>query len=196
MWFATADLHLGHKNILEYCGRPFSSVDEMNEALIDNWNGTVGADDEVYVLGDMCLGRIAETLPLVGLLNGRKTLVPGNHDRCWKGHKKGWEKWEEKYVDAGFLLIDHGPTFLTFDPDCPEVQLHHFPYHGDSHGEDRYADSRPVDHGGWLLHGHVHDAWQVKDRQINVGVDVHNYRPVNANVLADIIRTAEFTKGK
>jgi len=40
-WF-TADLHLGHRNIIEYCNRPFADVDEMNRALIANWNQVVG----------------------------------------------------------------------------------------------------------------------------------------------------------
>ncbi|MGH9119072.1 MAG: hypothetical protein ACRD0A_14675 [Acidimicrobiales bacterium] len=63
-WF-TADLHLGHANIIDYSRRPFDSVDEMNRALIDNWNEVVD-DDEVWMLGDFALGKIAESLPLVG----------------------------------------------------------------------------------------------------------------------------------
>ena len=59
-----------------------------------------------------------------------------------------------------------------------EVLLCHFPYYGDSHGKDRYTGNRPDDEGGWLICGHVHDAWKYRDRMINIGVDVNDYMPV------------------
>jgi calcineurin-like phosphoesterase family protein len=98
--FFTADLHLGHRNIIEYCSRPFPDVDEMNAALVDRWNETVGDEDEVIVLGDVAMGRISETLPLVGRLRGRKVLLAGNHDRCWQGHRQGVEAATVRYLDA------------------------------------------------------------------------------------------------
>jgi len=45
-WF-TADLHFGHRNIIECCNRPFADVDAMNCALIQNWNQVVSDDDTV-----------------------------------------------------------------------------------------------------------------------------------------------------
>ena len=54
--FLVADLHLGHANIIKYCNRPFSSVEEMNDALISNWNNTIGEEDRVFFLGDFALG--------------------------------------------------------------------------------------------------------------------------------------------
>jgi calcineurin-like phosphoesterase family protein len=80
----TADLHFGHRNIISYCDRPFSDVGEMNDVLVRNWNDTVADGDTVWVVGDFALGKIAETLPIVGMLNGEKTLVAGNHDHCWR----------------------------------------------------------------------------------------------------------------
>ena len=58
--FFTADTHWGHRNIIRYCQRPFADVDEMNEALITNWNSTVGKDDIVFHLGDFAMGGSAE----------------------------------------------------------------------------------------------------------------------------------------
>ena len=52
-WF-TADTHLGHQNIIKYCNRPFKTLDEMDTAIIRNWNERVDPDDTVLVLGDFC----------------------------------------------------------------------------------------------------------------------------------------------
>ena len=73
-WF-TADLHLGHSNIIDYCGRPFANVDAMSRALIDNWNQAIAEDDTIWVIGDFALGKTAETLPLVAELTGHKILI-------------------------------------------------------------------------------------------------------------------------
>lgn len=181
--FFTADLHLGHRNIIEYCSRPFLDVDEMNAALVDRWNETVGDEDEVIVLGDVAMGRISETLPLVGRLRGRKVLLAGNHDRCWQGHRQGVEAATVRYLDAGFDEIWQGQVEVQLDGMA--VLACHFPYRGDSQDHDRYVEHRPVDRGAWLLHGHVHERWRSSGRMINVGVDVWDYRPVPEHDLAD-----------
>jgi hypothetical protein len=54
-WF-TADFHLGHRNILRYCNRPFQSTGEMDEAILGNLNSRVGQSDVLYFLGDFCMG--------------------------------------------------------------------------------------------------------------------------------------------
>lgn len=102
-WF-TADLHLGHANIIEYSSRPFDSVDAMNRALIARWNEVVADDDEVWMLGGFALGKIADTLALVAELTGRKVLLTGNHDRSWPGHGRRAEGWEERYLEASISL--------------------------------------------------------------------------------------------
>ena len=51
VWF-TSDLHLGHRNVIRFCDRPFKDEKEMGEKLIENWNNTVGENDIVFVLGD------------------------------------------------------------------------------------------------------------------------------------------------
>ena len=54
--FAISDTHFGHSNIIKYCDRPFHSVSEMNEKLIDNWNNIVTEQDHIYHLGDVYFG--------------------------------------------------------------------------------------------------------------------------------------------
>ena len=50
--FVISDLHLGHKNIIKLCDRPFKSLEEMDNVIINNWNKVVTDEDIVYVLGD------------------------------------------------------------------------------------------------------------------------------------------------
>lgn len=174
MLFFTADLHLGHQNIIEYCDRPFGGVDHMNDEIIRRWNETVSDHDHVWILGDFAMGKITETLPLARRLNGHKYLLLGNHDRPWSGSRKP-EKWVRRYVEVGFM-ITNGPVVLPLGGE--PWMLSHFPYKGDSHDSDRFTEHRPVDIGLPLLHGHVHDSWTVNGRQVNVGVDVWDFRPV------------------
>ena len=44
-----SDPHFGHKGIIDLCGRPYQSVEQMNEALISNYNAVVGTSDTVMV---------------------------------------------------------------------------------------------------------------------------------------------------
>lgn len=188
-WF-TADLHLGHHRIVEFePARPGADVDAMNDALIDNWNDVVAPTDDVWVLGDVAMGTIAGTLPLVGRLHGRLVLVPGNHDRCFAGHPN-WQAWTDRYLAAGFTEVRHGPLELALGDQT--VTVSHFPYTGESRPgrPDRYAQHRPEDRGQVLLHGHVHSAWRVNGRQINVGVDAWDHRPVAENVVAGLAAAA------
>lgn len=82
--FICGDLHLGHRGITKFLRpdgskeRPWDDVEEMNEALIANWNSVVRPKDTVIVLGDFVINRSA--LPLAARLNGTKELVMGNHD--------------------------------------------------------------------------------------------------------------------
>ncbi|MDQ1392496.1 MAG: hypothetical protein QOF30_1473 [Acidimicrobiaceae bacterium] len=183
-WF-TSDLHLGHANIIRYSARPFPDIDAMNRALVDGWNDVVAPSDEVWVLGDFALGAIRTTLLLVGRLHGRKYLLCGNHDRCWSGHGARAYPWVERYRDAGFEEVHQGQLELKVAG--VDALACHFPYTGDSHDEDRYVEARPVDHGEWLVHGHVHERWRQRGRMINVGVDAWAYKPVGADALHQLI---------
>lgn len=51
--YLISDMHFGHPNIIKYENRPFSSVEEMDAAIMNNWNATVGKDDKVFILGDV-----------------------------------------------------------------------------------------------------------------------------------------------
>ena len=158
----------------------------MNRGLVDNWNDTVGASDEVWVLGDVAMGQREETLRLVRGLHGRKLLLPGNHDKCWRGHKS-WDLHMALYYECGFEHIFGGDTTLELAGE--EVLLSHFPYRNDGPNDESFAKFRPADRGGWLLHGHVHDSWRQWGRMINTSVEAWDYRPVSAETIEGLIRT-------
>jgi calcineurin-like phosphoesterase family protein len=185
IWYSS-DPHFFHVNILAYCGRPFADVTEMNAAIVDRWNSVVKPGDTVWVLGDVALSP--NNLAPVAQLNGRKALVAGNHDSCWDRHKR-WQRHVQTYHDAGFdAVITSGVVDRHFLHGGIPVRLSHLPYSGDSHHDDRYADRRPVDDGLPLLCGHVHDKWRIKDRMLNVGVDVHDFYPVSEDAVIEMIK--------
>lgn len=188
-WF-TADLHIGHANIIRHSGRPFSEVGSMNHALVARWNAVVSPDDEVWVLGDVDMGQIDESFRYVAQLVGRKHLVLGNHDRPFKDVHDRYG-WADVYRDrGGFAALHRGEVRLDLVDGTP-VLLCHFPYKGDSGDRDRYVEQRPTDDGCWLLHGHVHEKWRQRGRMINVGVDAWSGRPVAEEQLVELIGAGE-----
>ena len=81
MNYYISDLHFGHANVIRYDARPFKDVDEMNAALIANWNARVTGEDTVYILGDFIWGRDDKGWPnILKALAGNKVLIRGNHD--------------------------------------------------------------------------------------------------------------------
>ena len=183
-WF-TSDLHFGHTNILRYTQRPFDDVDAMNAALVARWNAVVAPEDTVWVLGDVAMGRVADTLQHVRALNGHKRLVAGNHDRCWAGWGAKARPWIDLYQQAGFETQTSGAIELKVGAHA--VMACHFPYTGDSHAEERFERWRPIDEGRFLLHGHVHTQWRQRDHMVNVGVDAWGMRPVSEAELSALL---------
>lgn len=80
MTYFISDLHFGHKNCLSFDARPFKTVEEMDQAIIDRWNETVGFDDDAWILGDISWYNSTKTIELLKQLNGRLHLCRGNHD--------------------------------------------------------------------------------------------------------------------
>ncbi len=189
-WF-TSDVHLGHANIIQYSERPFDSVDDMNSRIVEGWNQQVGPDDTVFIIGDLCMGKLDDSLAVAGQLQGHKHLLPGNHDRChpgFVGKKFDVAHWRKRYAEGAGIEV-----FLNLQPRISvgnhrSVQFCHFPYTGDHVGEeDRYVELRPQDKGERLVHGHVHDAWIQNGRMINVGLDAHGGKILSEDELEALL---------
>lgn len=192
-WFIS-DTHFGHANIIKYCDRPFKDFEQMDEALIENWNNVVGEEDVIYHMGDVAMGKWERWEGIFNRLNGYKILVVGNHDRIFKGAgTKVQEKfagyyhdWFDEVEDGHYVTLANGVR----------VNLSHFPYDGDHTDEDRYDEHRLFDDGETpLIHGHTHykDVISFSKKgtiQIHVGVDAHNFTPVSEQQVMDYIRVA------
>lgn len=187
--FVTSDTHFSHARISELAGRPFASVEEMDETLVTRWNSLVGPDDAVLHLGDLALGPIAQSLPITGRLNGRKYLVPGNHDRVSTATqtKRAIERFTPLYEAQGWTIL---PEVLDGTRHGHKLRASHYPYHGDSQETERHIGNRPVDDGTPLIHGHIHARDHGADGiQFHVGVDAFGYTPVPFTVIDEWLAT-------
>ena len=82
-WFFTADHHFAHKNIIKHCNRPFDSIEEHDEILIQRWNAVVRGQDVIIIAGDFTLNKTV-ALEYQKRLNGNKIFLKGNHDKWLK----------------------------------------------------------------------------------------------------------------
>lgn len=114
--FIISDTHFGHSRIIQYCNRPFASVEEMDETMIKNWNETVTNNDVVLHLGDFGLGKKEYIASIVKRLNGKKILVMGNHD-TWS---------EQTYRDMGFNMVSRFPILYNDWYLCSHAPLQMF----------------------------------------------------------------------
>lgn len=171
MWW-TSDLHLNHANILNFGGRPWKTVEEMNEAIITNFNAVVGATEPVYILGDFVLGKpdYPSIYSLVGQLNGHKYLVPGNHDTQAK---------LTMYQESGLIEV-LPPLYEIKKP--RKIVMCHFPLAKWHHDYD----------GTWMLHGHTHGHFTNTGKSMDVGIDAHpEFRPFHIDEIQMILGNKE-----
>lgn len=149
--YFTGCTHFSHKNILEFENRPFSSVNEMDLAMIKTWNDQVEPKDIVWHLGDVCLGNYERTVEILNQLNGQIRIVKGNHD-----YSKTWDK-ILKRNDS--LVEEFHPIGTKIKYEKNELWLTHYPFE---------IGLRPRK---WSIHSHIHSEPSSYLNQINVGVD-------------------------
>ena len=174
--FFTSDLHFGHSNIIRFCDRPFATADEMDAALIKNWNARVHAHDAVWVIGDVSFHHPQRTFEILNELKGFKKLVLGNHDKSIRKQKHLRDCFNE--VVDGFKEIYlqdedvHTPHFAVM---C------HYPM----------LSWNKSFYGALHLHGHMHNRQPIKDgetlRRMDVGVDAHQYQPISLLEVIDLL---------
>lgn len=151
MEWLIADTHFGHKNILDFEGRPFETIEEMNQGLIQAWNQSVSNTDTVYMLGDLSLSGPKLLEEILVQLNGNIILIKGNHDK---------DKIMKKLLAKG-LIYEYHPVGLLMKRDKVSYYLTHYPF---SIGERPNLAN---------ISGHIHSNENDYINQFNVGVDSH-----------------------
>ena len=158
-----SDSHFSHYNMVhKFKTRPFNTVEEMDECLIQNWNSVVKPGDKVYHLGDFAFGPKTEHPKLVKRLNGKKRLIVGNHDDV-KSLAPYFEKvmlWRQ-WPDFGLLMT-------------------HVPVHESTLKESRHGAKfeKTIN-----VHGHIHQNPSPKGPYTCVCVEQIGYTPINIEEL-------------
>lgn len=170
MHYFTADLHFNHANILKYDNRPFGSVEEMNQTLVKNWNDTVTDQDDVWIIGDIGMGNVYDTLPYLEQLKGKKHLIVGNHD-CRAIRYPEFTKHFESIANYKVLNLKN-----------KKLILFHYPI----------AEWDGYYHGSILIYGHIHSSvtevthfMKTRPNAYNAGCMINNYRPVTLEELIE-----------
>ena len=157
--FFTADYHLGHKNIIKYCNRPFNNIDEMDKTILDNLFSKLKRGDILYFLGDFAFGhKYYEEFPgLIEKYGINLIFIQGNHDKKLK-------------INACDLK--------TIKIEKQIIVLCHYPL--------RVWDRSH--YGSWQLHGHSHGTLPPLGMQYDVGVDNNNFVPVSYEEIKNIMK--------
>lgn len=184
MIFYISDTHFRDKKIFDKCKRPFSSLEEMEKTIINNWNRKVKKDDIVYVLGDIVKDGDYDALQIFKKLNGHKHLIVGNHDGLILDEAVKLKIFESiKYID---LIIDKDR----------KVCICHYPL----------MDWIEFNRNGVLVYGHIHNKtpensyayklmkdYYKKLPAYNCGVDVIDFEP---KTLDELIVLKEVNKNE
>lgn len=175
--FFTSDTHFSHKNIIEFCKRPFKTTEEMNQKLIENWNNKVGPNDIVYHLGDFCFGGSSEWHSILAQLNGRIHLILGNHDD--KNIREGYMQLFEDVSYQRRLLIEGWTVYLNHYPFLcyPGYKAYTISLFGHIHSSPYKFDGMDAEIAKKGL----------RSSQYDVGVDWNNFTPISWNEIKEKI---------
>lgn len=163
--FFTSDQHYGHSTILTIGnGRPFETLEEMDDTMIYRHNSMVGKNDRVYYLGDFSFYGKGATIALLARLNGHKHFVRGNHDSPMVGSEymfDSFQDYKEIKVAGQKLILFHFPILSWYS----------------------------VGKGSWHLHGHCHNNLpeETDMARLDIGVDGHDFYPWSFDEIAEVL---------
>lgn len=166
------DCHFFHTRAIQMCSRPYSSVEEMNEKLIQNWNNKVKKEYQVFVVGDFAFAGKEQIIQIGQRLNGRKTLIWGNHESASI----------KTYYEAGFEFISKYPIIFE-----NKILITHIPFFNTSIGDFKQIFAH--------LHGNFNKTlYPNYQKGFCVSVEEINYTPISYDEI--IKKTGWFTEEK
>lgn len=164
MKYYTGDIHFGHENAIKFDNRPFSSIEEMDRALIENWNSRINKNDNVYILGDVAFHNEKPYSWYLSQLKGQKHLIVGNHDAR--------KLLKDEEALSYFVSVDR---YLEVTDEKTRIILSHYPI---AEWNGFYRES-------YHIYGHIHSRTDTTyqymkqfDRALNAGCMLNNYMPV------------------
>ena len=169
--YVTSDLHFNHTGVLSMERKQFSTIEEHNEYIINEYNKVVHENDTCYILGDVGFinpkhSSLKELSILVKRLHGKKILIRGNHDIFTN---------QEAINQLGFSAVYDGPIYLPYSKGS--IILSHEPVQECFHNP--YCIN---------VHGHLHGANLKMDNFYNVNISNTKYKPVPMSVFKKIVR--------
>ncbi len=170
MIYFTADTHFNHKNIIQYCNRPFDSIEEMDDVLVQNWNSAVTPKDDVYHLGDFIWGKGVQVTEFRKRLNGNIHLIVGNHDNVNYQNMNEYGKTHNLKSVTLRHDLKVGGELIVLSHFCMRVwNKSHF--------------------NSWHAFGHSHGRLDPIGKSWDVGVDNNNFKPISFDELKSIMES-------
>jgi len=172
--YFSADLHLGHRRIIDYYNRPYSNHEEMDKDILERFNSRLRPGDQLYLLGDLCWSSF-DLNPFLSALNTKEIFViEGNHDvpKKWVGHPS--VRWVKQLEGRSF-----GKDLN------PYIVMCHYPLRTWNH----------KGRGAYHLYGHVHGKMPGIGRSMDVGVDVEGrFMPFSLEEIRERLDPIPFNK--
>lgn len=165
--YFSSDYHWGHTNVLEYDKRPFETIEDHDNYIMECHNKIVRPTDHFWFLGDLFLGKdINDAELMLRDMNGIKHFIKGNHDHS---------DTIDLYKAVG---IYHGEQ-VTIVIDGQKIILNHCKMYvwPNSH------------HGSWNVHGHSHGTLDKVPwgKSIDVCIHTRSYYPLSFAEIGSIM---------
>lgn len=178
--YFSSDLHFCHQRAFLYEPRGFSSIEEHDETIIENWNKIVKPEDTVYLLGDIVLNDNKSGIEKLNQLNGAIYYIRGNHcsnARCVLYKEQTnmiplcgdfFTSWASLEKIKGYnLYLSHYPTYTSYIENMAPLKQHVLNLHGHTHSKDKFYQDIPF--------------------MYNVALDAHSNAPVSFDeIISDI----------
>lgn len=171
--FFISDLHIGHKNVIQFDERPFHNTDEMHCEIIKCWNSVINDEDIVYYLGDLTFCGKSVTNQIIYSIRGKINFILGNHDKMKDIIKLN--RWENVHEYGTEIFIKDGDLNTRNCNGYQQLILSHYPIF--SWNRSHY--------GSFHLHGHSHGNLMKSNPEfyqrkiLDVSCNIIDYTPIS-----------------